>query len=82
MANDVDPDPTDLKMVILVSGVSHGSVTLYGDGSFVYIPDAGYIGPDSFVYNLLSLATRAFIDQAVVYIDVTANLYYMPLIFK
>jgi uncharacterized repeat protein (TIGR01451 family) len=82
MANDVDPDPTDLKMVILVSGTSHGSVTLYGDGSFVYIPDAGYIGPDSFVYNFLSLPTRAFIDQAVVYIDVTGYMHFLPLISK
>lgn len=82
MANDIDPDPTDLKMVILVSGPSHGSVTLYGDGSFVYVLDAGYMGPDSFIYNFLSLPTRAFIDQAVVYIDVTGYMYFLPLIFK
>lgn len=82
LANDVDPDPTDLKMVILVSGPSHGSVTLYGDGSFIYVPDAGYMGPDSFIYNFLSLPTRAFIDQAVVYIDVTGYMYYLPLIIK
>jgi len=82
LANDVDPDPTDLMIAALFSGASHGSVTLYGDGSFIYVPDAGYIGPDSFVYNLLSLPTRAFIDQAVVYIDVTGTMYYLPLIIK
>lgn len=82
LGNDVDPDPTDLMIAALYSGASHGSVTLYGDGSFIYVPDAGYIGPDSFVYNLLSLPTRAFIDQAVVYIDVTGHMQFLPLIFK
>ena len=82
MENDYDGDPTDLMLVILGSGPEHGMVTLYGDGSFIYIPDAGYYGPDSFEYTLLSLPTRAFIDQATVYIDVIAYLQYFPLLMK
>ncbi|MBE0668153.1 MAG: cadherin-like domain-containing protein [Bacteroidales bacterium] len=82
MDNDYDGDPTDLMLVILGSGPEHGTVTLYGDGSFVYIPTPGYYGPDSFEYTLLSLPTRVFLDQATVYIDVVAYLQYIPLLMK
>jgi hypothetical protein len=34
---------------------SHGSVNLGGDGSFVYDPDSGYTGPDSFTYSMYDL---------------------------
>lgn len=83
LVNDVGPGLTDLKIATNpVSGPTHGSVTLYGDGSFIYTPDAGYIGPDSFVYTFQSIPTRVFDDQAVVYIDVTGYMYYLPLIIK
>src|SRR5262249_27240120 len=36
---------------VLVSGPSHGSLTLNGDGSFTYTPAANYNGPDSFTYK-------------------------------
>ena len=31
---------------------ANGGVVLAGDGSFVYTPDAGYSGPDSFTYTI------------------------------
>src|SRR5207302_683584 len=46
-ATDVDGDPLT---AILVSGPSHGSLTLNSDGSFTYTPAANYNGSDSFVY--------------------------------
>jgi hypothetical protein len=49
---------------ILVSGVSHGSLTLRSDGGYTYIPDSGFIGTDSFRYRpsgLLSTAATATI---------------------
>ena len=83
MANDELVDPEELTMVILVTGTQHGTVQLFGDGSFVYTPVTGYIGMDSFVYNVLSLPTRSVIDQATAYINVTGYLNYFPmLIFK
>jgi hypothetical protein len=82
LANDVDPDPEDLKIAQVHSAPLHGSLELFGDGSFIYIPENGYIGQDSFVYNFWSLARGSVIDQAVVTIDVTGHVYYMPLIFK
>jgi hypothetical protein len=54
-----------------------GAVTLQPDGSFVYVPDPGFVGQDSFTYdhlefdsNLLDYVTLA---TATVSIDVTAE---------
>ncbi len=49
LTNDTDPDGDVLKAV---SGTppSQGTVTLNNNGSFVYVPTAGYIGADSFTY--------------------------------
>ena len=35
-----------------VSGPSHGEVTLNADGTFVYAPEVGFSGTDSFVYRV------------------------------
>jgi hypothetical protein len=35
----------------LLSGPWHGNLALNTDGSFVYTPDAGYLGPDMFTYR-------------------------------
>ncbi|TXS95351.1 tandem-95 repeat protein [Parahaliea maris] len=48
--NDSDPDGDPLT-AILVSDPSRGSVTLNPDGTFEYIPELGYTGPDSFTYR-------------------------------
>jgi hypothetical protein len=45
---DADGDPLTAK---LVSGPSHGSLTLNADGSFAYTPAGSYSGPDSFTYK-------------------------------
>jgi hypothetical protein len=37
--------------VSLVSGPAHGSMTANADGSFTYVPDAGYYGQDTFSYQ-------------------------------
>ena len=36
---------------IKVTDPAHGTLTLNGDGSFVYTPAADYSGPDSFTYK-------------------------------
>ena len=36
---------------VLVVGPAHGTLSLNADGSFLYAPEAGYSGPDSFIYR-------------------------------
>lgn len=50
LGNDTDPDD-DALTVSVVDGPTHGTLTLDGDGSFTYTPDAGYDGPDAFTYR-------------------------------
>ena len=50
LANDLDVDG-DVLVAVLVSGPSHGKLQLAVDGSFAYQPDAGYAGPDSYIYQ-------------------------------
>ena len=49
LANDSDSDG-DTLTASLVTGPSHGSLTLNSNGSFIYTPTAGYYGTDSFIY--------------------------------
>src|SRR5262249_58953539 len=50
LANDSDANGDTLN-AILVSGPSHGTLTLDPDGSFTYTPAANYNGSDSFTYK-------------------------------
>ncbi len=50
LANDSDPNGTAITAV-LSGGPSHGALTFASDGSFVYTPNAGYSGGDSFAYQ-------------------------------
>ena len=50
LGNDLDPDGDPLAAT-LVSGPSHGTLSLAANGSFTYKPSAEYSGPDSFTYR-------------------------------
>ena len=50
LANDTDADGDTISQAQLQSGVSHGTLTLAADGSFTYVPAAGFTGTDSFSY--------------------------------
>src|SRR5262245_40317161 len=50
LANDTDPNGFALT-ALLVTNVRHGTLTLKSDGSFVYMPAAGYSSTDSFTYK-------------------------------
>ncbi len=53
LANDSDPDvPGNTLTAELMAGPANGDVTLGADGSFVYAPDPGYVGEDSFAYRV------------------------------
>jgi len=87
LENDVDPDPTDGILADLKTGPLHGSLILNEDGSFTYVPQAGFFGTDSFVYYMLATprisTLSAFVDEAVVTIVVKpAHAIYLPLLLK
>jgi hypothetical protein len=48
--NDVSAGGVPFTSVV-VTGPTHGSVTLNPDGSFAYTPDAQFLGTDSFTYQ-------------------------------
>ncbi len=51
LSNDTDADG-DTLTATKVADPTHGVVTVAADGSFVYTPTAGYVGPDAFTYNV------------------------------
>ena len=50
LVNDTDPDGDPLTAT-QTSSPSNGSLVWGGDGSFTYIPDAGFVGSDGFTYH-------------------------------
>ncbi len=50
LANDFDADGDPLT-ASLVTGPQNGSLTLNQNGTFVYVPDEGFFGTDSFTYR-------------------------------
>lgn len=52
--NDIDADPSDVLTVTTtpVINTSNGTLTLFADGSFDYVPNPGYVGTDQFSYEV------------------------------
>ena len=69
LGDDSDPDGDPLAASLIV-GPGHGSLTLDADGSFIYTPDTGYAGGDSFTYH--AVADGAVSNTATVSISVTS----------
>jgi VCBS repeat-containing protein len=70
LANDTDsagtPGGTSLNLTAaLVSGTSHGSLSLAPDGSLTYTPDADYSGPDSFTYQAVDGSATSTTTAAI-----------------
>ncbi|SEC55837.1 VCBS repeat-containing protein [Tenacibaculum sp. MAR_2009_124] len=72
VSNDFDPDGDPLTVnTTPVTDVTNGTLTLNADGTFTYVPDAGFTGTDSFTYQVCDNATpTAACDTAVVEIMV------------
>ncbi|MFQ5650604.1 MAG: phytase [bacterium] len=51
LENDRDPDG-DFITATQASQPTHGSLVLNADGSFVFTPDAGFLGTDKFMYTV------------------------------
>ena len=50
LGNDTDPESSPLVSEV-VATAAHGTLSLASNGSFVYTPTAGYVGPDEFTYR-------------------------------
>jgi large repetitive protein len=67
LANDTDADGDPLTAT-LVTDVTNGTLVLDPDGSFTYTPGAGYVGSDSFTYEVSDDVNA--VDTATVTIEV------------
>ena len=76
---DTDPQGDPLNVVAGIFATTHGSVDISSNGDFIYTPDTGYVGSDSFTYTLedgqggsdignvsLDLISTAPIDPSVI----------------
>ena len=68
LGNDTDADGDSLSS-ILVTNVSHGTLTLGADGSISYVPAANFNGSDSFTYK----ANDGALDSNTVTVTLTVN---------
>jgi lysophospholipase L1-like esterase len=68
LVNDTDPETNPLTAV-RGTGPSNGTLNLNSNGSFSYIPNSGYSGPDSFTYS----ANDGFSNSNPVTVSITVN---------
>jgi VCBS repeat-containing protein len=68
LANDTDANGNALSAKV-GANVTHGTLTLKSDGSFNYLPAAGYTGADSFTY----MANDGTSDSAVATVTITVG---------
>ena len=69
LANDIEVD-LDHIVAVLLSLPSHGKVTIFSDGSFIYDPDLNFNGQDSFMYRMVTYPSKEWVDEATVTITV------------
>lgn len=82
LANDTDDGP---MTAVLETDVANGTLLLAADGSFTYLPDAGFFGEDNFTYKAFD--GELYSDAATVTItvnEVVQDVFnsYLPLMLK
>lgn len=68
--------PNIWSLPVLNGGASHGVVTMNPDGSFAYTPNSGYIGTDTFQYQICD--SDGDCDTATVTITISGTYCYKP----
>jgi autotransporter-associated beta strand protein/VCBS repeat-containing protein len=63
LANDGDPESEPITVSGYSVNAAHGTLNLSADGSFTYMPDAGFIGSDTFTYEI---SDDSAVDDATV----------------
>jgi len=69
LANDSDPDGETLTAGLVGGGTSHGTLSFFTDGSFIYTPDPDFAGSDSFTYT----ANDGLVDSNEATVTITFN---------
>jgi len=64
--SDVEGDPLT---AVLVNGVTHGTLTLSANGSFIYVPNSNWNGTDSFTYK----ANDGALDSGIATVTIAVN---------
>ena len=72
LANDIDLNGEALTAVSIQDNVDHGTLAAFADGSFIYTPNAGFSGTDSFSYRMRD-ASNNFSDPVTVTIQVLSS---------
>ena len=75
LANDTDVE-ADTLTALLISGPANGSLTLQSDGSFVYEPEIGFKGTESFSYQTFDGAATS--ATRIVTLNVIGNAVVAP----
>jgi hypothetical protein len=76
LANDTGIETIPHVVALLVEPL-HGQVTLNADGSFTYVPNPGFVGDDTFAYQVVTHPNdfkTGWTDEAVVTITVTPGI--------
>jgi len=63
-------DPTTVTNTALLQP-RNGTVTINSNGTIIYTPNPGYVGKDTFEYNVCSTPTPVVCDVATVYVDIS-----------
>ena len=74
LGNDYDPANPPQPLLVTVTPVcntQNGSLALFANGNFNYIPAANYNGPDSFCYRVCDNEIPVKCDTGIVYLTVT-----------
>ena len=71
--NDSDPDSTDPLSVTANTSPAHGSVSMNSDGTFTYLPNAGFSGADSFTYTVTDSDAPANPKSSIGTVDITVG---------
>jgi uncharacterized repeat protein (TIGR01451 family) len=72
-SNDSDPDGNPLTVTTTpVVAPQNGTLTLYPDGTFSYIPTIGFVGTDLFQYEVCDNGNPKLCSKAIVTLTVTA----------
>lgn len=81
LGNDFDADSEPLTAV-MVTKPAHGWLSLDPDGSFVYFPDYGFTGEDSFTYRATDGADESAAADVTVYVWPNPHLARLMAVFR